>query len=243
MIFILGYSALLINGNMKQMHGQKALLKFYAFSKILVLIRSSANLRHAHQIWQLYNIVPVADMHGHNSHIRFIISIKSLWLTAHNQCSNMSQRRVKVHCAIWLLWKKVDAILHVLISKLCTQKKISSQCASYRVSRERSMTSVKHAWQFRIGEMKCLKCQYISPNLRYLHSPLYFPFRNFHWGVLKISQLISQSKKHEKPSMTTLPELSQIYLCPQFLGIGLKLFYSIWTILKYASHCHLCQWV
>lgn len=115
------------------------------------------------------------------------------------------------------------------------KKKISSQCASYRFSRERSMTSVKHAWQFRIGEMKCLKCQYISPNLRYLHSPLYFPFRNFYWGVLKISQLISQSKKHEKPSMTTLPELSQIYLCPQFLGIGLKLFYSIWTILKYAT--------
>lgn len=80
-----------------------ALLKFYAFSKMLVLIRSSANLRHAHHIWQLYNNIPLADMHSPNSHIRFIIGIKSLWFTA--QCSNMSQRRVKVHCAIWLLWK------------------------------------------------------------------------------------------------------------------------------------------
>lgn len=61
-----------------------ALLKFYAFSKMLVLIRSSANLRHAHHIWQLYNNIPLADMHSPNSHFRFIISVKSLWFTAHN---------------------------------------------------------------------------------------------------------------------------------------------------------------
>lgn len=196
-----------------------ALLKFYAFSKMLVLIRSSANVRHAHQIWQLYNNIPLADMHGHNSHIRIIMSIKSLWLTAHNQCSNMSQRRVKVHCAIWLLWMKVDVILHVLISKLYT-KKFSPQCASYRFSRERSMTSVKHAWQF-IGEIKGLKCLFISPNLRYLHLPLYFLFWNFYWGALKISQLPFLSlRSMKKTSMTTFPELSQLYgqLVPTILG-------------------------
>lgn len=100
------------------------------------------------------------------------------------------------------------------------------------------MTWVKHAWQFRIREMTCLKCQFISPNLRYLHSPLYFPFRNFHWGALKISQLISQSKKHKKTHPWPLYQNWVRYmgdLCPQFLGIRLKLFNYIWTMLKYAS--------
>lgn len=210
---------------------------------MLVLIRSSANVRHAHQIWQLDNNIPLADMHGHNSHIRIIMSIKSLWLTAHNQCSNMSQRRVKVHCAIWLLWMKVDVILHVLISKWCT-KKFSPQCASYRFNRERSMTSVKHAWQF-IGEMKCLKCLFISPNLRYLHSPLYFLFRNVYWGALKISQLISQSKKHEKNIHDHFARIESVIwaTCAHNFGAsGLNCFITF-EQLKCASNCHSRQWV
>lgn len=152
------------------------------------------------------------------------VTLESSWASSpfgslHTINVQMSQRRVKVHCAIWLLWMKVDVILHVLISKLCT-KKFSPQCASYRFSRERSMTSVKHAWQF-IGEIKGLKCLFISPNLRYLHSPLYFLFWNFYWGALKISQLPFLSlRSMKKTSMTTLPELSQLYgrLVPTILG-------------------------
>lgn len=184
---------------------------------MLVLVRSSANLHHAHQIWQLYNSIPLADMHGH---IRFTICNKSLWFLAHKQCSNMSQRRVKVHCALWLLWKNVDVILHVLSLNYAQKSSHNNVQVTDLAERGQQLQSGVHG---NLGFMKCLKWQFISPNLRYRQSLFYFLFRNFHWGALNISQLISQSKKHEKQKktfMTTLPESSQIYgqLVPTMFG-------------------------
>lgn len=46
--------------------------------------------------------------------------------------------------------------------------------------------------------MKCLKLEFVWANLKYLHRLFYFLFGSILWRALKISKLISQSKKHEK---------------------------------------------